>query len=36
MPVYDNSLAALHLVERSGKMRLGFGGLNFSRHAVTY
>ena len=32
MPADDNSLAALHLVEQSGKMRLGFGGLNFSRH----
>jgi hypothetical protein len=30
----DDGLAALHLIEEPGKMRFGFGGLNFSRHEL--
>jgi hypothetical protein len=32
VPSDDDRLTAFHLVEQSGKMGLGFGGLDFSRH----
>jgi hypothetical protein len=35
MPGDDDGLAALDLIEQSGKMRLGFGGLDFSRHRLS-